>query len=217
MFPVHKTILRAQKISIDEKYLKTVFFGFSDEVTATLLSFIYSQSLPENLNIATATQVIEFARNQPNFNQLGKLCENFIKNSNFQHELVNLVKEMHDAINQTLVLFGGKTFDAEGKENFGRSRSVGKTLIINPAKLCSVIKQAFTNFLLVGLKIVQFCDKFVRFRPNLSRQDMNSVFIYAKAQLPLFFNQIIELYKALKYATTDLDAGIKYISPTKYF
>ena len=89
-------------------------------------------------------------------------------------------------------------------------------MIINPAKLCSVIKQAFTNFLLVGLKIVQFCDKFVRFRPNLSRQDMNSVFIYAKAQLPLFLYQIIELYKAIKYATTDLDAGMKTIFLSMY-
>ena len=42
-FPVHKTILSAEKINTDEKYLETVFFGFSDEVTGTLLHYIYSQ------------------------------------------------------------------------------------------------------------------------------------------------------------------------------
>ena len=57
-FPVHKTILSAEKINTDERYLETVFFGFSDEVTRTLLHFIYSQSLPENLSPATASQVI---------------------------------------------------------------------------------------------------------------------------------------------------------------
>ena len=42
-FPVHKSILSAEKINIDERYLETVFFGFSDEVTGTLLHYIYSQ------------------------------------------------------------------------------------------------------------------------------------------------------------------------------
>ena len=113
--------------------------------------------------------LLEFARNQPNFNQLGKLCENFIKNSNFQSELVALVREMHDALNQTILMFGGKAFDDQGKEINGRNRSLGRSLVTNPAKLCSVIKQAFTNFLLVALKIVQFCDKFVKFRLYLQR------------------------------------------------
>ena len=92
-FPVHKTILSAEKINTDERYLETVFFGFSDEVTGTLLHYIYSQvseywpligqywshalfvycllvivqSLPESLSPGTASQVMDFARNQPNF------------------------------------------------------------------------------------------------------------------------------------------------------
>ena len=79
----------------------------------------------------------------------------------------------------------------------------------HPAKLCSTIKQACTQLLLAGLKVVQFCDKFVRVRPSLARRDLAAVFVYAKAQLPLFVNKIIEFYKALKYATAGLDAGIK--------
>ena len=42
-FPVHKTILSAEKINTDETYLKSVFFGFSDEVTGCLLHYIYSR------------------------------------------------------------------------------------------------------------------------------------------------------------------------------
>ena len=123
-FPVHKTILSAEKINTDEKYLKTVFDGYSDEVTTALLHFIYSQSLPENLTVFTANQVIQFARNQPNFHQLGKLCENFIKNTSFQNELVSLVREMREAINQTILMFGGKAFDEEGREVSARNRSL---------------------------------------------------------------------------------------------
>ena len=165
-----------------------------------------TQSLPESLSLATASQVMEFARNQPNFSRLGKLCENFVKNTKFQHELAGLVREMHDALNQTLLIFGGKTFDEEGREKTPRSKEVGKALVRNPAKLSSSIKQAFSNFLLLGLKMLQFCEKFVKFRCNLSRQDLNAVFLYAKAQLPIFFSQIIELYKSFKYATVELDA-----------
>ena len=43
-FPVHKTILSAEKINTDERYLESVFFGFSDEVTGALLHYIYSQA-----------------------------------------------------------------------------------------------------------------------------------------------------------------------------
>ena len=88
-----------------------------------------------------------------------------------------------------------------------RNRSVGVSLMSHPAKLCSTIKQACTQLLLAGLKVVQFCDKFVRVRPSLARRDLAAVFVYAKAQLPLFVNKIIEFYKALKYATAGLDAG----------
>ena len=117
---------------------------------------------------------------------------------------------MHDALNQTLLIFGGKTFDEEGKEKSQRNKEVGKSLVRNPAKLSSSIKQAFGNFLLIGLKAIQFCEKFVKFRSNLSRQDLNAVYVYVKAQVPVFFSQVIELYKSLKYATVELDAGLRH-------
>ena len=155
-------------------------------------------------------QVMDFARNQPNFSRLGKLCEKFAKNTRFQNELTALVREMHDALNQTLLIFGGKTFDEEGTEKSQRNKEVGKSLVRNPAKLSSSIKQAFGNFLLIGLKAIQFCEKFVKFRSNLSRQDLNAVYVYVKAQVPVFFSQVIELYKSLKYATVELDAGLRH-------
>ena len=209
-FYVHKTILSAEKIITDERYLRSCMFGFSDEVTQTLLHYIYSQSLPKELSQTTAVQVMDFARNQPNFSRLGKLCENFIKNTNFQNELVAIVLEMQEALNQTCLMFGGKTFDQKGNEKTSRNRDVGRSLLSNPAKLCSVVKQAFSNLLLIGLKIVQFCDLFVKFKPNLSKEDQRAVFIYAKDQLPLFFNQVIELYKALKSATSEMDASMRH-------
>ena len=49
---------------------------------------------------------------------------------------------MHEALNQTLVIFGGKTYDEEGREKSPRNKEVGKTLVRNPAKLSSSIKQA---------------------------------------------------------------------------
>ena len=209
-FNVHKTILSAQKIITDERYLRSCLFGFSDEVTQTLLHYIYSQSLPLNLSQATAVQVMDFARNQPNFNRLGKLCENFLKNTNFQNELVSLVGEMQEALNQTLLMFGGKTFDPKGNEKSGRNKDVGRSLVTNPSKLCSVFKQTFSNLILIGLKIVQFCDLFVKYKPNLSKEDQKAVLLYAKDQLPLFCNQIIELYKALKCATSEMNASMRH-------
>lgn len=209
-YHVHKIILNAEKINTDEQFLRSSFYGFSDEVTQALLHYIYSRCLPPDLTLATAGQLIEFSRNQPNFNRLGKLCESFIKNRNFQSEMVQLVNDMHLVLNQTLLLYGGKTLDENGKEKTPRNRALGRTLITNPAKLCSVIKQTFTNFLLVGLKIVQFCEKFVKFKSNLTKQDQIAVFMFAKAQLPVFIGQIRELCKSLKLATADMDAAMRY-------
>ena len=153
-FPVHKTLLAAEKINTTETYLKSVLFGFSDEVTITLLHYLYSQSLPHNLSPATASQVIEFARNQPNFSRLGQLCQHFVKNSSFQSELAGLVKEMRDALNSILSMLGGKLFDDEGRECGSRNKSFSRSLGSNPAKMCSVIKQAITQILLVVLKVI---------------------------------------------------------------
>ena len=55
---------------------------------------------------------------------------------------------------------------------------MGVSLMSHPAKLCSTIKQACTQLLLAGLKVVQFCDKFVRVRPSLARRDLAAVFLY---------------------------------------
>ena len=205
-FRVHKSILGAEKLNTHETYLKSILFGFSDDVTATLLHYLYSQSLPENLSPAVASQVKEFARNQPNFGRLGKLCESYIKHSSFQAELVGLVKEMREALNNILSMFGGKTFDEDGRELGGRCKSVSRSLASNPAKLVTLVKQSFASLLLVLLKVIQFCEKFIKFKTSLSREDRNQVFIFAKAQVPLFMEQIIEIYKAVKYATVDLDA-----------
>jgi len=205
-YQVHKTVLQAEKINTaDDKLLKSCFYGFSDEVTRTFLHFVYARCLPPHLSPSTAQQVIEFSRNQPNFHNLGKLCEDFIRMTNFQCELVQLVRDMQQTFNNTLLLYGGKTLDEHGKEKTPRNRQVGRSLVANPAKLCSVIKQTFTNCLLVGLKVIQFCDKFVKFKNSLSKKDQIALFIYAKSQLPVFIAQVRELCKSLKYAAVDMD------------
>ena len=72
--------------------------------------------LPEQLTMSSASQVLELSRNQPNLAGLGKLCESFLRNSRLQQELATLVRQMHEALNQVLLMVGGKTFDEEGVE-----------------------------------------------------------------------------------------------------
>ena len=66
--------------------------------------------------MSSASQVLELSRNQPNLAGLGKLCESFLRNSRLQQELATLVRQMHEALNQVLLMVGGKTFDEEGVE-----------------------------------------------------------------------------------------------------
>ena len=90
--------------------------------------------MPEQLTMSSASQVLELTRNQPNLAGLGKLCESFLRNSRLQQELAALVRysivqygtvkyhtipyfrQMHEALNQVLLMVGGKTFDEEGVE-----------------------------------------------------------------------------------------------------
>jgi len=210
-YPVHKTILAGMRLNTaDDHLLRSSFDGFSDEVTESFLHFIYSHSLPPNLSSSTAEQVIQFTHNQPGFHLLGKKCEEFMRMTNFQIELVHLVTEMQTALNNTILLFGGKTLDSNGKEKMGRSKHIGRALVTNPAKLCSALKQTFTNFLLVGLKVIQFCDKFIKFKAYLSKADQKALFVYAKAQLPVFLALLRELFKALKIAAVDIDQNARH-------
>ena len=85
--------------------------------------------------MSSASQVLELSRNQPNLAGLGKLCDSFLRNSRLQQELaalvrcvqsstvlystvqmVSLFRQMHEALNQVLLMVGGKTFDEEGVE-----------------------------------------------------------------------------------------------------
>ena len=66
--------------------------------------------------MSSASQVLELSRNQPNLAGLGKLCDSFLRNSRLQQELATLVRQMHEALNQVLLMVGGKTFDEEGVE-----------------------------------------------------------------------------------------------------
>ena len=72
--------------------------------------------MPEQLTMSSASQVLELSRNQPNLAGLGKLCDSFLRNSRLQQELATLVRQMHEALNQVLLMVGGKTFDEEGVE-----------------------------------------------------------------------------------------------------
>ena len=59
-YPVHKIILNAEKINTDEQFLKSSFYGFSDEVTQTLLHYIYTRCLPPNLSPNTEAKTKSF-------------------------------------------------------------------------------------------------------------------------------------------------------------
>ena len=105
---------------------------FSLKVDDRLL--LIPRCLPKQLTMSSASQVLELTRNQPNLAGLGKLCESFLRNSRLQQELATLVRysivqygtvkyhtipyfrQMHEALNQVLLMVGGKTFDEEGVE-----------------------------------------------------------------------------------------------------
>eukprot|EP00088_Acartia_fossae_P041357 TRINITY_DN4326_c0_g1_i2.p1 TRINITY_DN4326_c0_g1~~TRINITY_DN4326_c0_g1_i2.p1 ORF type:complete len:896 (+),score=163.77 TRINITY_DN4326_c0_g1_i2:159-2846(+) len=204
-------------IPIQSKSLDVHSFFVSEEIRCklehkdeklvnTVLYYLYNESLPADICPSTASQVADFLEVEQILPGLSQLCRGFSKSVNIRSQFTHIVEDLRAAVNQVLTLFGGRVCSPSGQVESVRNKSVGRSVISQPARLAATIKQTSKNVVFVFLKIVQFCVRYEEVKSNLTPMERSIVANFGKSRLFLLLNQLIELMKALKYASVDLSS-----------
>ena len=59
------------------------------------------------------------------------------------------------------------------------------------------------------LKILEFCSRFQQIKPQIGNTERTKIILFAKSRIPKFLQQVLELLKAMKYATSELNTQLR--------
>ncbi|XP_017785530.1 PREDICTED: uncharacterized protein LOC108568763 isoform X2 [Nicrophorus vespilloides] len=179
-FKVHRCILRLLGGGINWDTVAPPFNGLSEIVISTILHFLYSESLPNVLDEITAHEVIQLTSPYVCLKKLVDTCRMYLKNTALKQQIINLVNDMHTAIQQVIGHFSTQS------RNF------------NPASLCYAIKQSIREGCVAASKLLLLCDLFTKRKNELTRSERHEIIIYAKSRLPIFVSQLLKFLQVFK-------------------
>nr|CAD7448517.1 unnamed protein product [Timema bartmani] len=188
-FAVHTCILKLGAPSIDWAEQPPPLSGLPEDVLGTVLHFIYSESLPANLDEDTARQCRTVAQSLLGLEKLVNMCDQYLNNMALKQQIVKLVSDMHACAHQIIGNFSSKT---------STSDHLVEPLNSNPAKLCYVVKQSVREAAVAFVKLLELCDLYCKHKPELSRKERHEIVHYAKSRLPIFMSQLHRFLQAVK-------------------
>nr|CAD7429706.1 unnamed protein product [Timema monikensis] len=188
-FAVHTCILKLGAPSIDWAEQPPPLSGLPEDVLGTVLHFIYSESLPANLDEDTAHQCRTVAQSLLGLEKLVNMCDQYLNNMALKQQIVKLVSDMHACAHQIIGNFSSKT---------STSDHLVEPLNSNPAKLCYVVKQSVREAAVAFVKLLELCDLYCKHKPELSRKERHEIVHYAKSRLPIFMSQLHRFLQAVK-------------------
>ncbi|KAJ8913824.1 hypothetical protein NQ315_003733 [Exocentrus adspersus] len=192
-FKVHSTILELQADDIDWTSDALPFNNIPEDVLGTILHFLYSECLPDNLTEETARQVVTVVSPYPSLYKLVDNCELYLKNIALKQQIIGLVNDMHSCLNEIIDRFHTRN-----------NHSSMESITSNPAKLCFVVKQSIRDAAVAGAKLLLLFDLFTKRKNELSKKERNEIIRYARSRLPVFLSQITRFVQALKDTFTSM-------------
>ncbi|XP_054724628.1 uncharacterized protein LOC129234620 [Uloborus diversus] len=128
---------------------------------------------------------------------------------------------MHSCANLIIDYFSGKMSGQESPSNVEPNGPLtnGTTEpdnLMDPAKLCYVIRQALRESAIAGVKMLILCDLFSKRKNELSRDERHEIIKYCKSRLPIFMNQLYRLLDVIKISFSNLSA-IERMEIASYF
>uniref|UniRef100_T1JPJ0 BTB domain-containing protein n=1 Tax=Strigamia maritima TaxID=126957 RepID=T1JPJ0_STRMM len=199
-FKVHKTILMLNGVGMDLNQRPLPLSGLPDDVLCTILHYIYSECLPDDLTEETARNTQRALIKVPGFSRLSELCEIFLKNTALKQQIDSLVSDMHACANRIIDYFNGKGIN----EPNGSPPGGIDNLRSNPAKLCLIVKQAIRESAVAGAKLLLVCDLYSKRKHELSRQERHDIIKNAKSSLPEFMDQLRKFLEVIRQTFGDL-------------
>ncbi|ELU06536.1 hypothetical protein CAPTEDRAFT_219008 [Capitella teleta] len=200
-FKVHKTILTLAMPEMDWNSDPMPLSGFREDVVHMILHYIYSECLIKGLSEETAHAALQAAEGVKGLEKFSELCLTFLKNTALKQQIISLVTDIHACADRMVDLLNGKGSAETGSGSFGEP-----SLVLSPARLCYIIKQALREGAIAGAKLVILCDLFSRRKGDLSREERHEIIKYAKSRLPVFMNQLHRFFEVCKSHSSSMTA-----------
>lgn len=193
-FKTHLLILNLIGHGINWKSANHPLSNLPEDVLGTILHFLYSECLPENLSDDTAKQVMSVASQNLFLSRLSTMCRLYLRNLNLKKQIICLVNDMHTYLDKLADHFGSK------------NSSYNEGLASNPDHLCLIVKQCIRDASVVIIKFIQFCDIFSKRKNELTKGEQQEIIRYAKSRFPIFLNQFQRFLQLLKNTFGSMNA-----------
>ncbi|KAK9873149.1 hypothetical protein WA026_021382 [Henosepilachna vigintioctopunctata] len=185
-FHTHSLVLKIVGPDIDWHSSVHPLSNLLEEVLGTILHYMYTECLPENLSEATAQRVIMAITDLQFLNKLITMCKMYLRNIALKKQIIGLVNDMHDCLDKLINHLGEK-----------RS-SASDSLISNPDQLCFVVKQCFRDAAVAVVKVIELCDLYSKKKPELTKNEQHEIIRYGKSRFHIFLAQIQRFLQLLK-------------------
>ena len=184
--------------------IKAELESAEDDVAAVIVHYLYCECLPGQPSLPLLNNVIQFLQARNLLLELSALCEGFVRVEHLQTQFLGIAAEIHGAIDQILVLLGGRVVNAKSEVKVARRKAVGRSLVLSPSRLTAAIRQSIANIALIIIKIIEFCVLYERARDWLSNDERGKIILFVRARILFFIQQLLELLKSVKSATVAL-------------
>ncbi|KAG1683580.1 Speckle-type POZ protein-like [Nymphon striatum] len=212
VFRLHTTILYLSNPQVDWSENGKFFTKYNkklpEEVLSTIMYFMYTECLPDNLTEDTARQAIQVLKSFPGFEPFQKTCGIFLKSESIKQKIKLLTYDIHDCMTRIVDLFSDKIQsvenDADGEGS--SSDSVTGSVITNPSKLCYAINQSLREIAVASTKFSMICDLFGKNRKEFAKEEKHEIIKFTRSRVIVFIGQLENLCQILQQKLSNLSS-----------
>ncbi|XP_045474802.1 uncharacterized protein LOC123680773 [Harmonia axyridis] len=160
--------------------------NLDEDVLGTILHYMYTECLPENLNEETAQKVLSTANQHEFLNRLSTTCQTYLKNQNLRKQIIDLVDEIHNSLDKLI-------------EHIRPKHSLAvEYLIANPDQLCLMIKNCIRDAGVGFIKLIELCDLYNKKKPELTKKEQYTIILYGKSRFFILVAQVTQFLEILR-------------------
>ncbi|XP_053699216.1 uncharacterized protein LOC128746197 [Sabethes cyaneus] len=153
----------------------TVLNNIPSKMLSTILHWLYSECLPEDLDEETCTSLIAMSESTTPLSRMTEPCKNYLRNLQLKKFVIDIVSDLHESLNHMIQMVNPNT------------------LSHSPCVLCLVFKEGFKETLTAIIKLLQFCNIFTNDATTFTRYQRHEIIKYVRSRLPIFLSQVHQL------------------------
>lgn len=152
----------------------SVLFSITKDTLMPILHWLYSESLPHNLNEAQLEELLKLCATIPPLNKMISPCKKYLRLIRLKKVIIDIFMEVHGCLNRMILTLN--------PYNLGRC----------PTALCEVFKQCLCEISIGCALFLQLSQIFSK-DTFLNRFQRNEIIKFIKSRVPIFISQLHQL------------------------